>query len=304
MNIKILITGATGLVGNSLVSKLLNKGYKVNFLTTQKNKINSINGCKGFYWNPFRGEIDLNAFENISHIINLAGAPISESWTKKYKLKLIESRVLSSQILYNSMADLNLKIDGIISASAIGYYPSSINKLYKESDIFSSNNFLQEIVNKWENSINKLEIHSNNIVKLRIGLVLSDKGGFLSKLLTPIKFGLGSSFGSGNQWQSWIHIEDLTHLIIHSIENNLNGVFNAVAPNPISQTELIKHLGERLNRPIFLPNIPEVILKIIIGNRSQLVLGSQKVSSNKILKSGFKFIYEKFEHAILDLKLN
>ena len=301
---KILITGATGLVGNNLVNKLLNKRYKINFLTTQKNKINSINGCKGFYWNPFRGEIDLNAFKNISHIINLAGTPISESWTKKNKLKLIESRVLSSQILYNSLVDLNLELDCVISASAIGYYPSSNNNLYKESDIFSSDNFLQEIVNKWENSIDKLERYSKNIVKLRIGLVLSDKGGFLSKLLTPIKLGLGSSFGSGNQWQSWIHIEDLSRLIIYSVENNLNGIYNAVAPNPIPQTELIRHLAEKLNRFIVLPNVPEVILKIILGNRSQLVLGSQKVSSSKILKSGFKFIYENFDHAITDLKLN
>jgi hypothetical protein len=133
---------------------------------------------------------------------------------------------------------------------------------------------------------------------------LSDKGGFLSKLLILIKLGLGSSFGSGNQWQSWIHIDDLSNLIIYSIENSFNGVYNAVAPNSITQNELIKSLGKRLNRPVFIPNIPREIVEIILGDRSQLVLDSHRVSADKVLKSRFSFIYEKFDQAIINLKLN
>jgi uncharacterized protein (TIGR01777 family) len=301
---KILITGATGLVGKNLIKKLLYKSYKINFLTTQKNKIESIEGCIGFYWNPYKGIIDLNAFYGVTHIINLAGESISKPWTKKYKIKLIQSRVLSSQIIYNSLVDLNHKVDCIISASAIGYYPGSEDLIFKESNIYKPDNFLQKIVNKWENSTNELEIHSKRLVTLRIGLVLSDKGGFLSKLVSPIKFGVGSSFGSGRQSQSWIHIEDLSNLILHSIDNNLNGVFNAVSPNPISQSELVKCLGKRLKRPVFLPNIPAIIVKIILGERSQLLLDSHNISSDKLIDSGFKFNFEKFDKAIADLKLN
>lgn len=301
---KILITGATGLLGRDLIIKLLDKGYKINFLTTQQNKIDSIYGCKGFYWNPIRGEIDLNSFENITHLINLAGESISKPWTKKYKIKLIQSRVLSSQVILNSLEDLNLKLDSIISASAIGYYPSSYTKVFKESVTYSPENFLQKIVCKWETSVNELEIHSKRLVKLRFGVVLSDKGGVLSKLTIPIKFGFGSSFGSGKQWQSWIHIEDVSNLILHSLERNLNGIFNAVSPNPIPQFELIKCLGKRLKRPIFFPNIPEKIVDIFLGERSRLLLDSHNVSADKVLKSGFKFNFVDFNHAIKNLKLN
>ena len=163
---KILITGATGLVGRNLANKALDRGFSVNFLTTQKKEIDSIMGCKGFYWNPYRGQIDLKAFEGVSHLINLAGASISKPWTKKHRRKIIESRVLSSQILYNSLVDLHLELDGIVSASAIGYYPSSLDKLYNESDTFNSESFLQGVVEKWENSIDELEIHSKYLSKL------------------------------------------------------------------------------------------------------------------------------------------
>ena len=301
---KILITGATGLVGKNLIKKLLHKSYKINFLTTQKNKEKSIEGCTGFYWNPYKGIIDLKAFHGVTHVINLAGESISKPWTRKYKIKLIQSRVLSSQIIYNSLVDLNHKLECIISASAIGYYPSSEDLIFNELNIYNPENFLQKVVNKWEHSIDELEIHSKRLVKLRIGLVLSGKGGFLSKLVTPIKFGIGSSFGSGKQLQSWIHIEDLSNLILHTIDNNLNGIFNAVSPNPIPQSELVKLLGKRLKRSIFLPNIPARIVKIILGERSQLLLDSHNISSDKVINSGFKFNFEKFDKAIADLKLN
>lgn len=300
---KILITGATGLVGMNLINKALDQGHSINFLTTKLSKIHSINGCKGFYWNPSKGQIDLKAFEGVSQLVNLAGVSISKPWTKKNKIKIIESRIFSLRILHNTLVDLNLKLDGIVSASAIGYYPSSINISYKESDICSSTSFLHEVVKKWENSIDELEIHSKYLSKLRIGLVLSDNGGILSKLLIPIKLGLGSAFGDGFQWQSWIHIDDLSSLILYSIENKFNGVYNAVAPNSISQNQLIKSLGNKMNRPIFLPNIPKFVLKTIMGDRSQLILDSQKVISDKVIKCGYKFKYQEFDDAIKDLKL-
>jgi len=301
---KILITGASGLIGKNLIKKMLDRGYSINFFTTQKNKINSIKNCNGFYWNPSRGNIDLKAFEGVSQLIHLAGASISKPWTKSYKNKIIDSRVLSSQIIYNSLVDINYRLDGIVSASAIGGYLSSNEKIYKESDSLSTNTFLGRVVSKWEHSVDELEIHSERLTKFRIGLVLSDKGGFLSKLIIPIKFGLGSAFGDGNQWQSWIHIDDLCELIIYSIEKNYHGIYNAVSNNPLTQNSLIKKIGKEINRPIFFPNIPGFVLKLFLGERSQLIMDSHKVSSDKIIKSGFKFKYNHFEDAIKNLKLN
>ena len=300
---KILITGATGLIGRKLVTKLLNNDYSINFLTSNKKKIDSISKCKGFYWNPQKGKIDKSAFNGVSYLINLAGVSISKPWTTKNKKNIVQSRILSSQIIYNSLVDINHKLDGLVSASAIGYYPSSKHLLYEEKYSYNNEGFLGAVVEKWEKSLNELEVYTNQLCKLRIGLVLSDNGGVLSKMTLPIKMGLGSAFGSGDQWQSWIHIDDLTELILYSIENKFSGVYNAVAPNPVTQNNLIKVLARKLKRPIILPNIPKYILKILLKERSHLILDSHKVSSKKVLETGFKFRFNKIDQAIRDLKL-
>ena len=300
---KILITGATGLIGRKLVTKLLSNDYSINFLTSNKKKINSIPNCKGFYWNPQKGKIDKSAFNGVSYLINLAGVSISKPWTTKNKKNIVQSRILSSQIIYNSLVDINHKLDGLVSASAIGYYPSSKNLFYEETYSYNNEGFLGTVVEKWENSLNELEVHTNQLCKLRIGLVLSDNGGVLSKMTLPIKMGLGSAFGSGDQWQSWIHIDDLTELILYSLENKFSGVYNAVAPNPVTQNNLIKVLARKLKRPIILPNISKYILKIFLKERSHLILDSHKVSSKKVLETGFKFRFNKIDQAIRNLKL-
>ncbi len=299
---KILITGASGLIGRVISKKALNKGYEVNFLTTNKKKINSIDGCKGFYWNPQKGIVDLNAFDGVTHLINLAGASISKRWTKKHKNKIIESRVLSAKIIYNSLIELQMQLNGIISASAIGYYPDSQN-YYDESELCLPKNFLQKVVQKWEKAIIELETHTQNLLILRIGLVISSKGGILSYIVPAVKFYLGSAFGSGNQWQSWIHIDDLSEIFLYSIENCFSGVINAVAPSPVTQNKLINSLANYLKRPLILPNIPSFVVRFFFKERSQLLLSSQKISSKKIEKKGFSFKYKIFENAISDLEI-
>ncbi|MBN08785.1 MAG: TIGR01777 family protein [Flavobacteriaceae bacterium] len=291
---KVLITGATGLIGRSLVKKLINKGFSINFLTTKKNREFKLNGCKGFYWNPSLGKIDLKAFKNISFIIHLAGYPISKPWTKRNKRVMMDSRILSTQILYNSLVELQLKVDVFISASALAYYDDSIIKTYTENDLVSNNNnFIQKLVSDWEATSDLLETQSNNLVKLRIGLVLSNRGGILPKLLLPMKFCMGLVFGNGNQWQSWIHLDDITNIILHSIENKLSGTFNAVSPNPVKQIEIVKYFASKINHPILFFKIPNRIISLLMGERSQLLLDSHKVSCRKILKTGFKFNFPK-----------
>ena len=149
----------------------------------------------------------------------------------------------------------------------------------------------------------ELETQTQNLTIIRIGLVMSAKGGILSNIVPSVRFCLGSAFGSGNQWQSWIHIDDLAGIFLHVIKNNLRGTINAVAPNPVTQNQLMKSLGKHLNRPIILPNIPKSLVKLILGDRSQLVLSSQKISSRKIEASGFNFEFRDFENAIKDLKI-
>jgi len=299
---KILVTGATGLIGKVIIRKALKKGYKVNFLTSEKSKINSIPGGEGYYWKPIKGIIDLNAFKGVTHLINLAGESISGRWTSRYKNQIIESRVLSANLISNALIDLQINLKGIISASAIGYYSDS-NKLFNESDLCVPETFLQKVVEKWENSISELEIYTQNLSIVRIGLVISDMGGILSKITPPIKFCLGSAFGSGKQWQSWIHIDDICEIFLHIIENNIKGVINGVAPNPITQNELIKYLADFLDKPLIFPNVPKLLIKLLLSERSELLLSSHKVSSKKIERTGYKFRYPLFKNAIDNFKV-
>ena len=209
---KILITGATGLIGKKLTADLLSKGYSVNYLTTRKSKIKSSKQINGYYWDPEKDIIDLQCFKNVDTIINLAGSNIAKRWTNPNKLEILKSRIQSLILLRDSIVKNNLKIKKIISASAIGIYPSSYQRVYSENNNIISNNFLGKVVNDWELAVSSFNDLKIEIAIVRIGLVLSKDGGILSKSLLPIKFGFGSFFGSGNQWQSWIHIQDISNI--------------------------------------------------------------------------------------------
>ena len=297
---KLLITGATGLIGSSVIENAQKNNIKVHYLTTRKSMINSIPGAIGFFWNPSKQEIDIQCFDGVDTIIHLAGASISKKWTSKNKKEIFESRVLSTQLLKKELEE-NGKIKTIICASAIGIYPNSFHETFTEKNKILNENYLQKIVIEWEKESRKLSSLVANFSIIRIGLVLSARGGLLTKLALPIKFMVGSAFGSGRQWQSWIHISDLSNLFLHCAMNNWKGLFNAVSPNPVLQRELIKEIGKALNRPVFLPNIPSFILKIFLGERSILVLASQKISAKLILKKGFSFQFSDLDNALRDI---
>ena len=299
---KLLITGATGLIGSSIVEQALNNKIEVHYLTTRKNKLNIILGATGFLWNPSIQEIDNQCFEGVDTIIHLAGSSISKKWTPENKKEIFDSRINSTQVLKKGIEESRKgKIKTIICASAIGIYPYSFDETFTEKNKIFQENYLQEIVIAWEKESRKLYSLSANFSIIRIGLVLSAHGGLLAKLALPVKLMAGAAFGSGRQWQSWIHISDLTLLIFECAKNSWKGIFNAVSPNPVSQRELIKGLGKVLNRPVFLPNIPSFIMKIFLGKRSILVLGSQKISSKLILEKGFSFHFPTLESALEDI---
>ena len=302
---KILITGATGLVGNAIVKECHRNNIEVHYLTTSKNKIATEPNFKGFYWNPESLEIDLRCFEGVEAIINLAGASISKRWTDSYKKEILNSRINSLKTLHKGLKSINTSsIKSLVSASAIGIYPSSLNKLYEEDTQIDDDGFLSEVVKKWEKEVNTFDEFNLNIVKIRIGLVLSNKGGALPEMAKPIKFFAGSAYGTGEQWQSWIHIKDLARLFLFAIKDELAGIYNGVASNPVTNKKLVSKIGAAIGKPIFLPHVPASLLKLVLGEMSELLLASQRVSNKKIINEGFVFKFENVSAALESIYKN
>ena len=298
---RILITGATGLVGQEIVKYCHAKEMTVNYLSTRKNKLKNEPNYKGFYWNPETSEIDTDCFDNVEVIINLAGASIAKRWTESYKKEILNSRLQSLHLLYSTIEEHKISIKHLVSASAIGIYPDSNTNYYEETFNEFGTGFLSDVSKKWEAATSQFKTLDINVSIVRIGIVLANEGGALPKLVTPIKNFVGAALGRGNQWQSWIHIEDLAQLFLYVIDNKLEGVFNGVAPNPVKQSELVKTIAKTINKTILLPKVPSVVLKLILGEMSAVVLESQRVSSQKIENLSFQFKYHHLQPALEDL---
>ncbi|NNM19015.1 MAG: TIGR01777 family protein [Croceitalea sp.] len=302
---KVLITGATGLVGTAIVNELHKKGIQVNYLTTQKNKIKNDEDYQGFHWNPSKSVLDSECFKGVGAIINLAGASISERWTKSYKEKILNSRINSLRTLKKGLESIDTsKIKTFVTASATGIYPNSLINFYDEGETAIDDSFLGEVVHAWEQEADSFDTFNFQLAKIRIGLVLSTEGGALPKLALPIKNYLGAAMASGDQWQSWIHIDDLARMFVYVIFNELQGTFNGVAPNPVTNTKLTNELASVLGKKILLPNIPKAMLQLILGEMAYILWASQRVSSKKIEKSGFTFNHLNICRALEDLYQN
>jgi uncharacterized protein (TIGR01777 family) len=295
---KVLITGATGLVGTELVSLLLKNGISINYLTTSKDKMQDEPNYKGFYWKPESGEIDEHCLEEVDAIIHLAGASISKRWTDAYKQEIIKSRVLSTTTLYTLLKNKNNNVHHFISASAIGIYPSNFEKVYSEEETQFDASFLSSVVQQWEAAADTIQQLGIKVSKVRTGLVLSAKGGALKQLATPIKYGLGAAFGSGEQMQSWIHLDDLAGIYAYILNNELEGIYNAVAPYPVTNNILIKQSAKAMDKPYFMPNIPKFVMEAILGEMHSLLFDSQNVSAKKIISEGYQFKYLSLEKAL------
>lgn len=298
---KILITGATGLIGREIVKMCHEQHMTVHFLTTSKEKLQSTNNFKGFYWNPDTNEIDENCFEGVDAIINLVGATISKRWTDSYKKEIISSRTTTAKLLFDTIKTHQFPVRQIVSASAIGIYPDSNTNYYEENEPQTSNSFLGQVVEKWESAVDNFSDLGMKVAKIRIGLVLSEQGGALPEIAKPIRFGAGAAFGSGEQWQSWIHVNDLARLFVFAVSNELAGTYNGVAPNPVTNNELTKAVAKVLHRPLILPNIPKAAMKLVLGEMHILLFESQRVSASKTEASGFDFKYHHLEPALLEI---
>ncbi|MCU0350070.1 MAG: TIGR01777 family oxidoreductase [Flavobacterium sp.] len=298
---KVLITGATGLVGKELVKLLLQNGVQIHYLSTTKSKLEQQENYKGFYWNPTTAELDENAFEGVTSIIHLAGATVAKRWTKVHKQEIVESRVLSTKLLYQYLSKSTHQVEQIISASAIGIYPDSLDTIYSESNTTVDNSFLGSVVEKWENEVDLFERLSIKVAKVRIGIVLAKKGGALQEMAKPIRFGLGAAFGSGNHYQSWIHVQDLVSIFYFILKNNLEGIYNGVSPYPVTNSELTKAIAKVLEKPLLLPNVPKFAMKLLLGEMHEILFSSQHVSARKLLDNGFQFQYAALDKALQNI---
>ncbi len=299
MKEKVLISGGTGLVGTRLTDLLIQKGYEVAHLS--RSSSNS-SGVKTIVWDVNKMELNHKSIEDYQYIVQLAGAGIvDEPWTEERKKVIIDSRVKSTELLHQAINKNKNKPKAFVSASAIGYYGIETSEhIYLESDE-PGNDFLAETCKLWEKSIDQLDELKIPVSRIRIGLVLSDLGGALKEIAKPVKMGFGAALGSGKQYMPWIHIDDLCNIFIHAMENKKGETYNGVAPNQMGNKAFTKVVAKVLNKPFFLPNVPEFVLKIMLGSRSLLVLEGSRISAQKVMKSGFKFQFEDLESALRDL---
>lgn len=299
---RILVSGATGLVGKALVENLYSRNHDVRFLTLKKDQLALFGDrAKGFLWNPSLKAFDLSAIDRVDVIIHLAGAPISNRWTESYKKEIIESRIASAQLIHDVLLNHDNTVKQFISASAIGIYKDSLTTRHDENSMSIGSTFLAAVVKKWEHAADSFSRLGLKVCKIRTGLVLDKNGGALPQLAKPIRYGFGSPMGSGKQWQSWIHLDDLVGIYTFAAEKQLDGVYNAVAPNPISNKGLTKAIARQLKRPLWLPNIPTAILKLTLGEMHTLLVESQNVSDEKIKSAGYAFKYDEIERALASI---
>ncbi len=296
----ILITGGTGLVGQVLTSALLEEGFKVSYLSRKEQNIPNV---KTYTWDVRKQNIDTQAIRQADAIIHLAGAGVAdERWSDARKQEILKSRTESTALLAKALKANEHTVKAFISASAIGYYGLDTGATLLHEDAPAGNDFLAEVTKSWENSIEEVSNLGIRTAKLRIGIVLSEKGGALPKIMQPVKFGAGAALGSGEQYMSWIHIEDLARMFLFALQStDIQGAYNAVGPQPLSNAALTQAIAKTLGRPLFLPNVPTFALKLMLGEMAAMVTGGNKVSSQKIEKAGFQFKFTEIKTALENL---
>jgi len=296
----VLISGGTGLVGKVLTERLLSLGHEVRLLFRNPKNTTSI---KSYYWNIETQEIDEHAFDGVEHIVHLAGSGIADKkWTKERKEEIISSRVKSMQLITSVVKKQKLTLKSFVGASAIGIYGmTSVDKLFTESDV-GEDCFLTQSCIEWEKSYSEIQTLSLKSSVIRIGVVLSEQGGALKKLIPLFRLGLGSAVGSGKQYMPWIHVQDLASIFTECIFNsNYSGVYNAVSPEETTNNQFSKAIAKSLSKPYFFPNVPAFILKIVFGEMANILLEGSRVSNEKLIKQGFKFKFKTLPDALNDL---
>lgn len=306
----VLITGGTGLIGTALCKLLSEKGHSIIILSRNKGEAkNQSPNITYAQWDIKAQTIEPHAIQSADHIIHLAGANVADKrWTKKRKQEIADSRTQSGALLVKALKENRNKVRSVISASGIGWYGEDTAAVIKRGGFSESDpaaeDFLGQTCVQWEQSIEPVTALGKRLVKLRTGIVLSNEGGALKEFRKPLRGGVAAILGSGRQIVSWIHIDDITRLYCHAIENEkLQGVYNAVAYQPVSNKTLMLELAKQMRGKFYLPmHVPSFALKIALGEMSVEVLKSATVSNEKIRHAGFKFLYPSLEAALNQLK--
>jgi uncharacterized protein len=301
----VLITGGSGLVGTRLTEILLERGFTVSHLT-RKVEEKSVGGklIKTYLWDIKNGIIDEKSLLEADYLVHLAGAGIAdENWSEERKKEIIESRTKSIDLIVSKLKTLPHRLISFASASGIGYYGADTGDEHISEQHTPGSDFVADCCIQWEAAADKIEALGIGTVKLRTGIVLSEKGGALPRLTQPVRWGVGAALGTGKQWQSWIHLDDLCELFIKSLtDQQMTGAYNAVAPNPVTNHELTKLSAQVLNRPFWMPNVPEFALKLVFGEMANVVLGGNYILNQRIkLETDFDYKFVEVRAALEDL---
>ncbi|MFD2200503.1 TIGR01777 family oxidoreductase [Shivajiella indica] len=289
----ILISGGSGLVGKKITELLERKGYAVAWLSRSPKK----NTQKSFVWDVDGMSIDPQAIPWADGIIHLAGEGVADKrWTASRKKAILESRTKSTELLLQAMEQSDKKPKVFVSASAVGFYGFNTGDTWMEENSTAGNDFLAQVVVAWESKVKQIELSGIRTVILRIGIVLDNKGGALVEMFRPP---VAAPLGNGKQWMSWIAIQDLARIFLFALENEqVKGIYNAVGPKPATNEELTQKAAQKVGKLFLGIGVPGFVLKLILGEMAQMVLGGNKVSSKKIQKAGFEFRYPNLKEAL------
>ena len=296
---KVAITGGSGFVGKEITKQLTNNGHEVYILTRSSKPSNDLVHMVKWLGEGDKPEEQLNGVEAW---INLAGASINEGrWTEEQKQKIYNSRMKATDEVLRIFETVSEKPTVLINASAIGIYPPSEQATYTEQSSSRGTDFLAETVEEWEKKAFQAEKYGTRVACGRFGIILGKNEGALPLMALPYKMGVGGKVGTGNQWVSWVHVSDVAKAILYAIDNDdFSGPFNVTSPDPKQMNDFGKILGEILNRPHWIP-VPSFALKLVLGDKSQLVLEGQRVMPDKLLTHGFKFSYPDLQHALKNI---
>ncbi len=301
---KVAVTGATGFVGSRLVERLQQEGHQILILTRDperaKRRFGSATNLEIIGYNPLASGEWQTQISGCDGVVNLAGAPIAEErWTPERKQEILDSRKLGTEKIVAAIAQANPRPTVLVNSSAIGYYGTSETATFDETS-GAGHDFLAEVCQAWEAAAESVKRYGTRLVILRTGIVLGD-GGALAKLLFPFRLFAGGPLGSGRQWFSWIHIDDLVNLIVQSLTRpEIEGVLNATAPQPVRMAELCQTLGQILHRPSWLP-VPAIALEALLGDASKVVLEGQQVLPKRTQSFGIDYQYTNVRQALQDL---
>jgi len=299
MSKHILITGASGLVGSRLTELLIEHGYHVSHLSRSNKK----GLTPTFIWDVEKKYIDPKAFEGVDIIIHLAGAGVADKrWNEKRKKEILESRTHSTGFLFEKLKEYKHQVKTFVSASAIGYYGFTLGDELFTEESNPGNDFLAQVVKEWEAEADQVNSLGVRVAKIRTGIVLSKKDGALEKMALPIKMFVGSPLASGKQYISWIHIDDLCGIFIEAMNNDkTTGAYNGVAPHPVTNKEMTIEVAKVLKRPLWAPNVPAFVLKIMVGEMANNVINGSNVSSFKIENEGYRFRFPDLDQTLKDV---